>query len=51
MADNVPNIAEELHLELVKKEAVYEEYCFDCSSYSDVIEPICLQRYIVLYSD
>ena len=49
MADNVPNIAEELHLEPVKKAAIYEEYCFDCSSYSDVMVPIALALFLAIW--
>ena len=49
MADNVPNIAEELHLEPVKKDAVYEEYCFDVSGYSELTEPISRQLFLEIW--
>jgi hypothetical protein len=40
MADNVPNAAEELHLEPIKKKDIYEEYRFDCQCCHELVDPI-----------
>ena len=49
MGDNVPNKVEELHLEPVKKQEIYAEYCCDMNSYDDIGEPICLQLFLELW--
>ena len=49
MADNVPNAAEELHLEPVKKHSIFEEYCADVNSYNDIAEPISEQLFLSIW--
>lgn len=49
MGDNCPNKLEELHLEPVKKQEIYAEYCCDVNSYDDISEPISLQLFLELW--
>ena len=46
MAENVPNIEEELHLEPIKKKSIYEEYCFDVISYDQLQSPLSVGLFL-----
>ena len=49
MAENVPNIEEELYLEPVMKKLIYEEYCFDVTSYDQGQGPIAIGLFLDIW--
>ena len=49
MADNVPNIAEDLHMEPVKRRDIYEEYLFDMATCNDFLDPISLELFLKMW--
>ena len=50
VAENVPNAAEELHLEPIKKKDIYEEYQFDVKCYHELVEPIRLELFLDIWA-
>ena len=51
MGDNVPNAKEELHLEPIKKNCIYEEYCADFVASGDFYAPVNMGLFLELWRD